>query len=183
MKSKSVLERIREMSTEEKEQLVRKIEQTACENEIKYGGCVRILVDAFRQHLGIGDGNTVKAAIPLCSGVARSGQTCGGLIGGLMVIGTIFGDDKIVFYKDSPEYQETMARAFKLSDKFEKEFGGLTCREVHTSIFGRYWDLKNPEQQQEFSILRRDELHARCGDVVMVKSVRMTTEVIFEPGS
>ena len=183
MKTKSVIEKIREMNPEEKEQLIRKIEQTACEDEIEYGGCVRCLVGAFQQHLGVGDGDAFKAAIPLGGGVARNGQTCGGLIGGLMIIGMIFADDKLVFYKDSPPYQETMARSFKLSDRFEGKFGGLTCRDVHKSIFGRYWDLRDPEQQYEFSILRRDELHAKCGDVVMVKSARLTAEVIFEPGS
>jgi len=181
MKIKSVLEKIRELHPEEKEQLIQKIEQTACENEITFGGCARCLLSAFQQHLGIEDSNAFKAAIPLGAGIARNGQACGGLVGGLMIIGVIFADGKLELAKDSATYQETMARSFKLCDRFKEEFGGLTCRDVQKSIFGRYWDLRDPEQQQEFSVLRRDELHSKCGDVLMVKSARLTAEAIFEP--
>lgn len=59
--------------------------------EARYHGCSQALLLTFQELLGLEDELTLKAASPLCSGVALMGHTCGALIAGVMVMGMKYG--------------------------------------------------------------------------------------------
>lgn len=178
MSKKAFLAKIRRMSTEEKEQLIKKIEQTADFNERTYYGCSQCTLAALQLHLNIGDAAVFKAASALAGGIARSGEVCGALAGGIMAIGLVYGRDKLEDLKTSPSYQEAMERSGRLCDRFKKEFGKLRCRDVQKAVFGRSWDLRNPEENEQF--FNRLEADDKCANVIS-KTARLAAEVILEP--
>jgi len=177
MSSKSALhKRLKELSVEEKEQLICEIEQSASDNERIYHGCCRSVLNALQLHLGLENNAVFRAATALGGGVARTGEACGALLGGLMAIGLVYSSEIIEDSRTSPAYQETMKRGARLCDRFKKEFDALRCFDVQRTLFGRHYDLRNPEDVQVF----RESDHTKCEDIVARKAARLATEVILE---
>lgn len=184
MSDSKLLGKIRWMSAEEQEQIIRNIEQSACEYEKLYGGCARSTLRALQEHLGIGHDEAFRAATPFSGGTGRSGELCGALIGGVMAIGLVYAAGEFEHGKaesrplavKSPPYERAGERTIKLCDRFREEFGSLRCRDVMKKVFGKVWDLREPEARAEFL---QPRLHDRCGEVTK-KSARLAAEVILE---
>lgn len=169
-----LIERISRMSLNEKRQLVEKIEQTARENEYKRKGCCRNILAALQTHLGLANGNAFRAASSLGGGVARSGEVCGALLGGLMAIGLAYCEDDRNVSQTTRTYAETMALSVELCDKFRAEFGCFTCQDVQKRILGRYYDLKKPDEAEQLR-----EINMKASHPVIAKGARLASEVIL----
>ena len=183
MSDTSCIEKVKEMSAEEKEELVRKIEQTAQELEINFYGCSRCTLSALQRHLGLGNGETFKASLPFAGGIARRQDVCGALLGALMAIGLAFGSDKLEFIF-SPEptdvsrrFQLVTERARRVCDEFEEKFGSLRCCDIKKLLTGRTWDLSNPEDLEE---ALKPEIHDKCGEVTKT-AAGLAARAILEP--
>lgn len=175
---------VKGISAEEKEQLIRKIEESAYQCERTYYGCARCVLKALMQHLNLGnleDGQLMKASFPFAGGVGRTDQICGTLSGGVMAIGLAYSSDKFEPpFSPTGEYtygDESMDRVNNLCARFEKEFGGLTCPDVQRYIHGRVWKLSNPKENEEF---RQPEIHNKCANAAR-KTARLAAEVILGP--
>jgi len=92
---------------------------------------------ALQTQLGLESSAVMKAATALGGGVGRTGEVCGGLLGGFMATGLVYASGGLDDARTSPAYQETMTPAMKLTDRFKKEFGGLRCHDVHRGLCGR----------------------------------------------
>jgi len=163
---------------EAKKELVDKIGLTARENERIYHGCARSVLNAIQSHLDLDShaiSTLVKAAVPLGGGVARTGEACGALLGGLMAIGLFFDSGRMEDARNSPSYQEAVRRAMIFSDRFKAEIGALRCQDVHKVLFGRSYDLRKVEDREDFH--KSDSL--RCEEVVE-KAARLASEVILD---
>ena len=90
-----------------------------------------------------------KVATAFCSGMARTGGTCGALTGAIMGVSLVLGRSTA---KDSvqPSYTATQ----QLIQSFEKEFGSRDCQ----ALLGGC-DLNTPEGQAMF---KDQELGQRC---------------------
>ena len=178
------INQIMQMSIEEKESTILSIEKSACEYERLYGGCARSTLRALQEHLGIGNNDTFRAATPFSGGTGRSGEVCGALVGAIMAIGLIYADDE--FEEGKPEsrplcvksshYEKTMERTIKLCDQFRQEFGGLKCPDVMNKLFGKIWDLRDPEMRAQCS---QPSIHDRCGEVTG-KAARLAATLILK---
>ena len=73
--------------TKSDEEIIRDIQEQAYRHQMNYRGCCQIQVKALTDHLGIFSDEVLKAATPFAAGVARKGEQCGHLTGGIMVIG------------------------------------------------------------------------------------------------
>lgn len=78
------------------------------------------------------DQNLARIANPFGGGMADCGDTCGALIGGLMVIGYIYGrrnlsEDQTLSWQLSRAYHEG----------FRQEFGDTTCYGIRGKVFNR----------------------------------------------
>ena len=184
MSEKSFLEKAKEMSAAEKEELIEKIEETAWYNKKTYGGCCRCVLTAIQEGLKLGGELLFKAADPMTGGVARNGEACGSMTGGVLAIGLAYGRDSwesfLAPWEGTSGYRampEAQARAMKFADAFKKHYGSLRCRDVQKAILGRSWDLTNPEESEEFI---QPEYHDKCGDVAKV-AAHLATEIILEP--
>jgi C_GCAxxG_C_C family probable redox protein len=123
----------------------------------QYSGCSQSVLLALQEGLGIGDLESFKAATVLSGGVARRGETCGALLGALMGLGLVSGREEI---EDTPQYVQAMGLANEICDGFqrrlEEEFGfeepldSTLCSEIQTRIYGRSFDLRDPEDREAF---------------------------------
>ena len=123
----------------------------------KYSGCSQSVLLALQEAFDIGDQDSFRAATVLSGGVARRGETCGALLGGLMALGLVCGRDDI---RDTQAYRDAMVPANEIVDEFKKrleeEFGfdepldSTICRDIQERIYGRSFDLNNPEDYPMF---------------------------------
>ncbi len=172
------LQNAKEMSKEEKEKLIRTIEQHAHDNEVTYWGCSQAVLDALQRHLNLGNGETFKAASALVGGVAGMREVCGALIGGVMAIGLAYGRAKFEAGKvgrEQPDYVEAQVRATRLCDRFRERFGSPICRFVRYSV-------REPgfKEHTNYDTIEQFEDHAKCGDVTG-PTARLAAEIILQP--
>ena len=172
------LQKAREMSEKEREQLIKAIEESARDNEIKYYGCSQAVLGALQRHLDIGNDETFKAATAFAGGVGRMREACGALCGGVMAISIVYGrarfDDSKVG-REQPDYLETQARANKLGNQFQEMFGSCRCGDIKVSIRGA--DYKD---YTGINTLEAYEDHKKCADVTG-PAARLTAEILLEP--
>ena len=176
MPEESFLDKVKRMSAEEKEQVIKKIEEAADYNERVYGVCSQSVLAPLQEHFKLGDGGAFKASYPFAGGVLH-GELCGALTGGVLAIGLAYGRDEFVARTLPLGMEDCWERILKLCARFRKEFGSLRCRDVQQVTFGRSWDLTNPAEREDF---RRPEIHDTCGSIAG-KTARMAAEVILEP--
>ena len=74
-----------------KEALVENLRRLTTDSEVKYHGCCQVVVQTFLDILGVQNEALSMAASPFVGGLALTGNNCGAVIGGLMVLGTVFG--------------------------------------------------------------------------------------------
>jgi C_GCAxxG_C_C family probable redox protein len=168
-----ILNKLKKMNTEEKRKVTLRIERAVVSNMKKYKGCCRCVVDALQKNLGLDDSYVIKAAIPLGAGVARSGETCGALIGGLMIIGMVYGPDQLDEWT-SPAYTKTMEESLKLYDRFRNKFGTTTCYNLQNVVFSRSFNLKTIDERKQLF-----EANNNAGFPVIKAAVRMTARQIL----
>jgi len=123
----------------------------------KYSGCSQSVLLALQEAYNIGDHMSFKAATTLSGGVARRGETCGALLGGLLALGLVKGRDDMT---DTQAYRDAMVPANQVVDEFkarlQREFGfrkpleSTICREIQQRIYGRGFDLNKPEDYRAF---------------------------------
>jgi C_GCAxxG_C_C family probable redox protein len=123
----------------------------------KYSGCSQSVLLALQEAYAIGGVESFKAATVLSGGVARRGETCGALLGGLMALGLAAGRADIT---DTKAYRDAMTPAHEIITAFTRRlqevFGFETaldttlCREIQAKIYGRSFDLRDETDYQAF---------------------------------
>ncbi len=73
---------------------IQRAKENAHEND-RHSGCSQGVLLSLQEEFGIGNNEVFKAATVLSGGVARSGETCGALIGALMALGLVVGREKM----------------------------------------------------------------------------------------
>ena len=171
------LEEIRGMNQEDKERLLKTIEEEACDNEIKYWGCSQAVLDVLQRHFKLGDGNTFKAATAFAGGIAGNREACGALIGCVMAISLASGRAGYETGKiglEQADLVECSARARKFCDRFRERLGGLRCSEVRAAMGF------DPEAKAVKLTPETFKEHEKCGDVTGT-AARLAAEIILEP--
>lgn len=172
------VQKAREMSREEKEKLIRIIEQEARDNEVVYWGCCRSVLKALQRHLNLGDAEVAKAASPFPAGVAGMGEICGALIGAVMAIGLAYAKGEFEAGKvnlEQPEDMEAIVRASKFGERFKEKFGCVRCSDVWPAVRGAHY-----KEYPDFGSIEAFEDHAWCGDVTG-PAARLAAEIILQP--
>jgi C_GCAxxG_C_C family probable redox protein len=123
----------------------------------KYSGCSQSVLLALQEEFGIGDLESFKAATVLSGGVARMGETCGALLGGLLALGLVVGREDIT---DTQAYRDAMLPSVEIIKEFQlrlqETFGfsepleNTICRDIQKRIYGESYDLTNPVSYKRF---------------------------------
>jgi C_GCAxxG_C_C family probable redox protein len=154
----------------------------------KYSGsCSQCTVAALQEILGFED-VIVKVSTSSCGGQAGlSCSACGGMIGGTIVLDYYLGRPAhMVSATESVpdglnELERAMEVARNLSDKFIRQYGSILCPQVQTSLFGRSFNLRDPEDWKAFQDAGAHEDPSKCMSVVG-NAVRWTLEILIEKG-
>lgn len=155
--------------------LIEKATQLAHDYEATYFGCSQATMAGLIEAFGIGGTSLLRASTCLAGGIARRGHVCGALTAGLMMIGFLTGRDDLAMVD---QYQRAMDYGNLLYDRFEQEFGTVSCPAIQELQFGRRYDLQSTEE--------REELHARMAETgqgcqsVTSAGARMAAEIIAE---
>ncbi|NQU59599.1 MAG: C_GCAxxG_C_C family protein [Rhodospirillales bacterium] len=135
---------------------IQRAKKNAHEND-RHSGCSQGVLLSLQEEFSIGNNEVFKAATVLSGGVARHGETCGALIGALMALGLVVGREKM---EDTEAYRESMKPSADLIERFKeelkKQFGfegeldGTLCKQIHEKIYGRPFDMMDPEDYRAF---------------------------------
>ena len=131
--------------------LIRQAYETGFEYEKTYRGCSQSTVAAVQDTLGIRNDLVFKAAGGLTGGcgLLRDGP-CGGYTGGIMVMSMFFARRRDKFDDDQEEKNASYRMAIALHERYMKEYGSITCIDIHNKIFGRSFDFWKPEEKKLF---------------------------------
>ncbi len=132
----------------DREEIIRDIYRRGYEYEQRYDGCAQCTVAAVQDFFPVNNA-IVKAATSFSGGIASTTEgPCGAFSGGILILSYFFGrqrddfSDKSMLRRPGPLVRNYWQR-------FIDEYGGYTCREVQTHLFGRaYRFLDNEEYYQ-----------------------------------
>jgi len=137
------------MNTQEKLSLADQAYEAAVCYELDYGCCPQCVLSAVQETVGLVDNQTIKAAHGLAGGGGLLGQgTCGALTGGLMALSVKIGRDRDQFHKG--RFINNYNKGRTLVEKFQKEFGGITCEQLQKKFTGQTYDMWNAEEYALF---------------------------------
>ena len=140
-------------------------------------GCSQCVVCALEKVLGLNYPNLVKASFPLCGGITNIVEgTCGGLTGGALVIGYLYGRNKEEFEKTMFN-RKSLSLVKKLFNKFIQEYNSISCKDIQTKIMGRSFNLWDEEEKRSFENAGG---HKDKCPVVVAKACAWTAEIIWD---
>jgi len=143
------------MSTN-KEKIIQNVRKKAHEYD-KFSGCSQSVLLSIQEELGLRDLEAFKAATVFGGGVARSGETCGALIGALMALGLVIGREQM---EETEVYRKAMEPAKEIQRRFKEELKRqlqlkmdletTLCKEIQENIYGRSFDMNDEKDYQAF---------------------------------
>ena len=161
----------------EKERTIKAIGKMAYKYEQDYGGCSQAVVGAFKKVIGgIGD-DVFKSATGLAGGIGLTGNTCGALLGGVLVLGHFLGREFDNFADPEAMRFETFALAKKLVENYESEYRSARCEKIMTAMMGRYYDIWT-EREAFLAAGGHDD---KCPSVC-ANAARWTAEILYRKG-
>jgi C_GCAxxG_C_C family probable redox protein len=123
----------------------------------KFSGCSQSVLLSIQEEFGMRDLEAFKAATVFGGGVARSGETCGALIGALMALGLVIGREKM---EETEAYRKTMEPAREIQRRFKEELKSqlqfkkdlktTLCKEIQENIYGRSFDMNDEKDYRAF---------------------------------
>ena len=138
-------------------------------------GCAQSTVAALLEVLDRKDESAFLSASGLADGLGLTGDSaCGGLTGGAIVIGLLFG-------RASQNFQDPLAamRSYdlvkKLHEGFIARYGTCRCSDIQKRLMGRAFNLRLPEDVE--AALAAD-MPEHCSTVVG-NAARATLEIIL----
>lgn len=143
------------MSTS-KEKIIQNIRKKAHEYD-KFSGCSQSVLLSIQEGFGMKNLAAFKSATVFGGGVARSGETCGALIGALMALGLVIGREQMEdteVYRKAIEPAREIQRRFKEELKrqlqFKEDLKTTLCKEIQQNIYGRSFDMNDEKDYQAF---------------------------------
>jgi len=127
----------------DKEAWIEEVKSKTFETEMRCHGCAQVIVHTFLEALGVDNLLVSMAASPFAAGVALTGNLCGALIGGQMVLGLFFGRRDIE--TGMPGILEGIKPMRKLVKHFSAtQEGKLNCRDITGA------DLADPHEAEDY---------------------------------
>ncbi|NPV03881.1 MAG: C_GCAxxG_C_C family protein [Syntrophaceae bacterium] len=113
---------------ESREALVEAVRRKAYDYDFNCHGCSQAVVQTFLDVFEDSNAQLFKAASPFAAGMSMTGNNCGALIGGLLILGAVFGRGSM---DDGMEgIVEGIRPARKLVKHFQGRFGTVNCRDL-----------------------------------------------------
>ena len=104
--------------------------------------CAQAVLESLGPAAGMDASECFRVAAAFGGGMARTGQTCGAVTGGIMVLGLRHGDRRI---QEPGPRAEFYAKVQDFAARFARRHGSMVCRELI------HCDLLTPEGQKAFA--------------------------------
>lgn len=144
----------------DKYQLGDEVYKKAFDYELQYGCCPQCVLTTVKETLGHVTDETIKASHGLSGGGGLMGMgACGALTGGLLALSCKRGRDRNEFEKG--KFIGNFQTGKKLVERFEKEFGGITCQELQKQFTGRTYNMWDMHEYKQFD----DDREHKCANV------------------
>ncbi len=141
-----------------KEQVLDRVQKMAEAYEQVSQSCAKSSALAVMEEFGLGNIKVVTALSPF-PGVALTGETCGGVTGGIAALALYFGRDDLL---DVGTNAKVYGKCRKFIQSFITEMGTTKCREIHEDvIFGQYHETADPNEG--YPAFVRDKGFEKCG--------------------
>ena len=151
------------------------------------GSCSQCTAAALHEFLEINDA-VVRAANSSCAGQALTGLgTCGGVIGGTMVLDYFLGRPVEAMSSEpskKPDYERlrnAIQTAKLLCDRYVQEYRSNLCPAIQTKLFGRTYYLPDPDEFQKFLKAGGHSDPTKCMHIVGNAS-KWTMEILLDKG-
>lgn len=156
-----------------KEQILARVQRRAEEYNFTLKNCAKSTALAVMEEFGLGNMEIVKALSPF-PGFGGTGWICGGVTGGLIALGLLYGSDDVL---DNEAVGATIMAAREFMPRFEEEVGSVVCPRIHEDVvFGRYMDpAASPENMEAFAAAKGFE---KCGLLPGI-GARIAAEIII----
>ncbi len=139
---------VREELVAKRKEILERVRRRAEEYYQVTRSCSKSPALAVMEEFGFGDIKVVTA-LTAYPGVARTGETCGAVLGAIAALSAYFGSDDIL---DFGANGRCFSQARSLLFLFEKALGAVKCSRIHEDvIFGRYYDLADERGRQAFT--------------------------------
>lgn len=113
---------------ESRETFIEAVRKKAYDYDFNCHGCSQAVVQSFLDVFEEDNTPLFKAASPFAAGMSMTGNNCGALIGGLLVLGAVFGRTSM---SDGMEgIVEGIRPARRLVKHFQGRFGTVNCRDL-----------------------------------------------------
>ncbi len=147
--------------------------------EKDYYGCAQSALLALQDTFDLKNEAVFKSASGLAAGIGLMGLVCGAFTGGVMALSLKYGRDLQAYKAGDPEGKrlKSYEKARQLYKRFEDEYGTVICKDIQKKIFGRSFDLRDPQEFKEF-----EEAGAhvdKCPSVVG-NAARWVAEIMLE---
>jgi C_GCAxxG_C_C family probable redox protein len=126
--------------------------EAAMEKFLAGYNCAQSVLYAYGPALGLDGETSLKVATGFGAGMARRGEVCGALTGGVLALGLKYGRGA---RQDRSATEETYRKTQELMARFEQRHGSCLCRVLLEGC-----DLRTPEGQLYFK--EHDLLHKTC---------------------
>lgn len=157
-----------------KQQILDRVQRRGEEYNFFARNCPKGTALAAMEEFGLGNMEIIKALSPF-PGFGGTGWMCGGVTGGLIVLGLYFGSEDMLDYERT---RGTIVAARKFMPRFEEEVGSVVCPKIQEDvIFGRYMDPAASEENME--AFTRAKGFEKCSLVPGI-GARLAAEIIIE---
>ncbi len=170
-----------------RQELLDKIYNLGASYEKYSGSCSQCTVATLHNVLGFED-LLVRAATSSCGGHARqSTGTCGGVVGATLVLDYYFGRplEKMSAVEKIPANSQALGEAVsiagQLCNRYLQEYGSILCPGIQKKLFGRSFNLGNPEEFKAFEEAGGHSDPDKCLRVVG-NSARWVMEILLDKG-
>lgn len=133
--------------------------ETAGDMFLKGYSCAQSILYAYREELNLSEETSLKISCGLGAGMARKGEVCGAVTGGILVLGMRHGRG---LNDDSTARETTYAKTQELMNLFSSKHGSCSCRQLLNGC-----DLSTEDGQASFK--ENDYLNQVC--MVCVQSI------------
>ena len=180
-----VREKYRGLSRQE---LLDKAYELGFDYEKNSQACSQCTVAALHELLDLED-VVVRVATSSASGqVDQVVGTCGGLIGGTIVLDYFFGRpiEKMSHQECLEDNIKVATDAFEVAkllyDKYVKEYGTIICPHIQVQLFGRHYYLMDSDDVEKFEEAGGHSARDKCSHVVGA-AARWTMEILLDKGA
>ena len=151
-------------------------------SEKTYKGCAQCTLDALFRLTGQVDEAVFQSASGFSGGMAICGDgVCGGYAGGIMFMGSRVGRRYQQMMEDGDKLAQYASydMAQRLHDRLVSTYGSVTCRDIHTQIFGRDYCLRTKAVREDFEAAGAHT--TKCTNVVGT-ACAYVAEILFDTG-